>query len=317
MREKALFDKPLVSCLIPTHNRAPILSRAIDSVLQQTYGNIELFVIDNLSTDKTKEIVDGYIRRDNRVNYLSYSTAANAAATRNFGLKHAKGEYIAFLDDDDYWEPNKISEQIKWAEDYSVVGCRYITIRNHKRTIQKIKHFLEDYLTFHFSPVKRVELKHILENNSSISPSNMLIKSDFLREIGGFLEDLPAAQGRDLFIRLIKKYGPAAVVNQRLARRYENHEFVRITSRPVLIEGSWKEFHRNKYLMDDAQRRRRLISIYLFTALYSDGAVSDRRQGIVNALKQVRIKEIHKQINLFIRFIWLRRNILFRKGLLW
>lgn len=109
------ISQPLVSCIIPSFKRNDMISRAIDSVLAQTYSNIEILIVDD--NDKgseysttLKEIVKSY---DNeRVKLLAQPSHINGAAARNFGVKHAEGEYIAFLDDDDEWLPTKIEKQI-------------------------------------------------------------------------------------------------------------------------------------------------------------------------------------------------------------
>ena len=99
----------LVSAIITTHNRKDLLKRAIDSVFAQTYPNIELIVVDDASNDGTSEMCD-----DNRINYIFIpkleSHGGNYA--RNLGIKASKGEYCAFLDDDDYWLPTKIEKQV-------------------------------------------------------------------------------------------------------------------------------------------------------------------------------------------------------------
>jgi glycosyltransferase involved in cell wall biosynthesis len=95
---------------MPTHNRARLLPRAMTSVLAQTYDNLELLVVDDASTDDTAAAVKAF--RDPRVRYLRLEQSRHAAGARNAGVAAARGEYLAFLDDDDYWLVGKLDRQV-------------------------------------------------------------------------------------------------------------------------------------------------------------------------------------------------------------
>lgn len=103
-----------VSVIIPTYNRADFLERSIRSVLAQSYGNLELIVVDDGSTDHTKEVVDAL--DDPRVRYMGHERNRGAAAARNTGLEQASGRYIAFQDSDDEWLPGKLGRQVEVLE---------------------------------------------------------------------------------------------------------------------------------------------------------------------------------------------------------
>jgi len=98
---------PLISIVIPTYNRADLIPKAIQSVLDQTYQNWELIIVDNYSDDGTKEVIDSF--RDPRISMLLIPRTGSVAASRNLGVLHSKGEWIAFLDSDDWWFPAKLS----------------------------------------------------------------------------------------------------------------------------------------------------------------------------------------------------------------
>jgi glycosyltransferase involved in cell wall biosynthesis len=100
---------PRVSVIIPTHNRAELLSEAIESVLGQTYRDFELIVVDDGSTDRTSEVVSGI--RDPRIIYQSQEKQERGAA-RNNGVAMSRGEYLTFLDDDDWYLPTKLELQV-------------------------------------------------------------------------------------------------------------------------------------------------------------------------------------------------------------
>jgi glycosyltransferase involved in cell wall biosynthesis len=104
--------EPLVSVIIPTYNRADYLKLALKSVLEQTYKNIEVIVVDDGSMDNTAEVVADF--NDPRIKYFYQKNTGLPAATRNRGLREASGEYIAFLDSDDLWLPEKLEIQVDY-----------------------------------------------------------------------------------------------------------------------------------------------------------------------------------------------------------
>jgi glycosyltransferase involved in cell wall biosynthesis len=97
---------PLISIIIPTYNRADLISKAIQSVIDQSYKNWELIVVDNYSDDNTKEVIEAF--NDDRILMLFTPRTGSVAASRNLGVSYSKGEWIAFLDSDDWWFPNKL-----------------------------------------------------------------------------------------------------------------------------------------------------------------------------------------------------------------
>jgi len=103
----------LVSIITPSYHSSQFISYAIESVLAQTYLNWELIVIDDSSPDNANEIVEGYIKNDDRIKLIKLQKNGGAANARNEGIKNAKGKYIAFLDSDDIWLPQKLEKQIQ------------------------------------------------------------------------------------------------------------------------------------------------------------------------------------------------------------
>ena len=109
------MDK-LVSIIMPSYNTGIFISESIRSVLSQTYSNWELIIVDDSSTDNTDEIVAPFLI-DNRIKYLKNEKNSGAAVSRNRALREAKGKWIAFLDSDDLWLPEKLEKQIKFMND--------------------------------------------------------------------------------------------------------------------------------------------------------------------------------------------------------
>ncbi len=112
----------MVSVIIPTYNRKDDLSKAIRSVQKQTERNIEILVCDDGSTDGTKESVDEIIKKDARVRYFDCGHNGRPAIPRNVGIENSKGEWLAFLDDDDVWNPTKLEAQLFLMNKYDVKG---------------------------------------------------------------------------------------------------------------------------------------------------------------------------------------------------
>ena len=104
---------PLVSVIIPTYNHANFLGKALESVIHQTYNNWEAIVIDNHSTDETNKVIDKF--KDSRIQYFKISNDGIIAKSRNFGINVAKGDWIAFLDSDDWWTSDKLENCIENA----------------------------------------------------------------------------------------------------------------------------------------------------------------------------------------------------------
>jgi glycosyltransferase involved in cell wall biosynthesis len=105
---------PSISVILPTYNRTAKLSRAIESVIRQSYQDWELIVIDDGSTDHTCDILHSYLRRDSRIRYMAHSNR-NAALSRNAGIQAAMGEYITFLDSDDYYLDHHLESRYRYV----------------------------------------------------------------------------------------------------------------------------------------------------------------------------------------------------------
>ncbi len=110
------MDK-LVSIITPTYNCGKFIARTIDSVLAQTYQNWEMIIVDDRSTDDTKEVVERYMQNDSRIKYHLLEVNSGAAVARTTAMQIANGAYMAFLDSDDIWLPNKLEMQIKFMQD--------------------------------------------------------------------------------------------------------------------------------------------------------------------------------------------------------
>ena len=113
---------PLVSVVIPTHNRSDRLQAAVASALAQTERDVEILIVDDGSTDDTPAVIERIERADGRARAVRLGGGSGAATARNAGIAASSGEFLAFLDDDDEWQPGKLEEQIRYLRDHPDVG---------------------------------------------------------------------------------------------------------------------------------------------------------------------------------------------------
>lgn len=192
------YEPGLVSVIISTYNRADLVGRAIQSVLNQTYQDFELIVVDDGSIDNTEEVVRNF--KDARIHYIRHKENRGAPFARNYGAKIANGEYISLLDSDDYYLPNKLTVQIDAFKSDSDAGLVYSNIfeewSNTKRRIKyDPKTFESGYL------FEKVVLKSV-----HCRLPTWLIRREFFISIGGFDEKLPKLQDRDFIVRFSYRY---------------------------------------------------------------------------------------------------------------
>lgn len=184
----------MVSVIIPTHNRVKLLFRAIESVINQTYNDIEIIVVSDGSTDDTDVFMQRYLD-NSRVKYISYSPARGGNYARNKGIEAAEGEYIAFLDDDDEWIPTKIEKQVALMEENHEVGLVYTGINCI---------YVNERISYIFKPIYRGDLsKEILFQNCIGSTSSVMLRQSLCRACR-FDENLQARQDFDLWIKVLQ-----------------------------------------------------------------------------------------------------------------
>lgn len=147
----------LVSIITPAYNAEKYISYTIDSVISQTYKNWEMLIVDDCSTDSTKIIVECYAMNDNRIKLITLNENMGVASARNMAIKHAKGSYVAFLDSDDLWSPNKLIIQISYMKNnnYYFTYTDYEFIDSNGIKLNKI-----------ISVPKKLNYKNALNGNS-------------------------------------------------------------------------------------------------------------------------------------------------------
>lgn len=205
------MKKPFISVIVPTFNRKHLCKRAVSSVLNQTYQDFELIVVDDGSTDgTTPEFLFGD-KSSSQCTYIALPYNTGVSHARNHGVMHARGIWIAFLDSDDVWHPRKLETQTAWTAsypEYAIVQTREVWIRkgvrvNPPQTHEKVQGYI---------------FKECLER-CMITPSSVIMKKDLFLTAGKFNESIPACEDYDLWLRIILRH-PVGLVDEHLLTRY-------------------------------------------------------------------------------------------------
>ena len=186
---------PRVSVVIPTHNRVNLLSRAIQSVLNQTYKDFEIIIVDDASSDETGDMIENL--SDPRIKYVRHVDNQGGAAARNTGIKHSRGSYIGFLDDDDEWLRTKLESQVEYLETERSVDVVYSGFL--VRDLEKGK------IIGKVLPEKKGDIfSDLLRDNCVGTTSTVLIRNDCLERSELFDEKMPSCQDWDMWLKLSK-----------------------------------------------------------------------------------------------------------------
>ncbi|MBC7952354.1 MAG: glycosyltransferase [Rhodospirillaceae bacterium] len=190
MTATPLISPPLISIVIPTYNQADWLREALDSVMAQDFTDWEAIVINNFSDDHTEEVVRSFA--DPRVQLVNFANHGIIAASRNVGIRAAKGEWVAFLDSDDIWHGDKLSTCVaRMASDIDIV-----THGVHFYCDGKV---LRDW---HPGPEARANIRNLLFEGSAMSPSATMVRRQLLEQVGGVSEDLALRTAEDYELQL-------------------------------------------------------------------------------------------------------------------
>ena len=215
---------PTVSVIVPTYNRADSLPRTIDSVLAQTHHDLELVVVDDASTDDTKAVVERY--DDDRVTYLAHAANRGGSAARNTGLRASDGQYVAFLDSDDEWHPEKLERQVgeleSRSEEWVAAYCGVEMVR------EGTENPALGWLRGQFGRLRETEgaeggaelIGDVLADDLHTSAgSTLLVERSVAERIGGFDESFDRFQAPEFLVRVLRE-GSLAYIDEPLVYRY-------------------------------------------------------------------------------------------------
>lgn len=206
---------PKISVVIPTYNREKLVVRAIKSVLSQTFKDFELILVDDGSTDNTRDVVNDFINADSRVKYLFVENSGGPARPRNLGVKESVGKYISFLDSDDEMLPSKLEKQLNFFEEknndnLAYVGCNVICVENEQKKTIDIGHSGD-------------VLNDLLLDNFIWSGSNLLIKTKIIKEHQLYFdENLSYLDDWDMWLQISKLGYQFEYIEEPLLYYYEH-----------------------------------------------------------------------------------------------
>ena len=201
-----------ISIVIPTYNRGWSLKRCLDSVIAQSFRDFECIVVNDGSTDNTSDILKDYTSISN-FKILEQENQGVSAA-RNFGVQHSTSEWLAFLDSDDEWLPQKLEHQMMYTHrhGYEVSQTQEIWIRNGKR-VNPPKYLLKKEGDIFKESIERC----------MITPSSVVMKRSLFEHFNGFDTELPVCEDYDLWLKITHTY-PVGLVPENLMIRYGGHE---------------------------------------------------------------------------------------------
>jgi glycosyltransferase involved in cell wall biosynthesis len=257
-----------VSVIIPTFNRAGRVIRAISSVLEQTFIDFEIIVVDDGSTDETEKTV---ARFNDRIKYIAQPANLGVSAARNTGIKNSSAPFIAFLDSDDHWLPEKLETQMRFFETSAdALACQTeeIWIRNGRRVNPRKKHLKPSGDIFEPS------LKMCL-----VSPSAVMLRRSLLEKVGLFDENLPVCEDYDLWLRIACRH-PVYLIQQpliikegghadQLSSRHKGMDRFRIKSLVKLIRSG---------MLSEKQLQNTFQELALKCSVYGNGCIKRGKQ---------------------------------------
>ncbi len=200
-----------VSVIVPTYNRSYLLIETINSILHQTFKDFELIIVDNCSSDNTEEVVTEFIKKDPRIKYFKHPNNGVIAINRNFGIKQAHGDFIAFCDDDDLWMTRKLEIQLEaFQKSPGMLGIATNALL-----------FPLNLQVFKGNTDKIVTFKHNLKKNQ-ISNSSMMIQREVVDRIG-YLDENPelrSSEDWDYWMRILHYKDKSILILKAILLKY-------------------------------------------------------------------------------------------------
>lgn len=296
---KSIVNTPTVSVIVPTYNRANLVVRAIQSVLKQTYTDFELIIVDDASTDNTEEVVKTF--GDPRIRYIRHDQNRRGSVARNTGIKKARGAYIAFLDSDDEWLPEKLEKQL----------AHFQGLENRVGGMYCRASWMDDstgFLRAQNAVLHRGNIwLYLLKGWCPAITSSVVIRRECFDSCGGFNESLPSFQDYDLWLRIAQDYHfefvdePLVIVHQHTGPQVSKDFAPRMKGLEMFLEewGPIIKEHAGEQTYTSI-RKQHLRRTY-FKAVRSDLVASRRWSAWKNYLKLIALGQV--SLRLFIKIL--------------
>lgn len=263
---------PFVSIVIPTYNHARYLSRALQSVLDQTFTNWEAIVVDNHSTDNTDEVMANF--SDPRIHYLKIHNNGIIAASRNMGIRAAKGEWIAFLDSDDWWTKDKLQVCCNAISDKVDLLHHDLEIISDKPRIFRSKKIKSWQVV---SPA----LIDLLSRGNAIATSSAMVRTSLLRQLNGMNEnpEMVASEDYNTWLRIAELTEHFKYIPQKLGFYYLHNQGISKKNMSIPVEIATADFI---HLLNQNQKNK-----HCARTNYADGKFKYRSDDPVKAKKSL------------------------------
>ena len=270
-------SREIVSVIVPTFNQAEFLREALQSVIKQDFVEWRAYVIDNHSTDHTRQVITDL--QDSRITYVSIQNNGVIAASRNLGLAHSRGNYVAFLDSDDYWYPTKLTTCLRRLNDGHDLVCH-------------AEHWLQDgrLTTKKYGPDRRALYRPLLMRGNCLSTSAVVGLREMFSLLGGFSQEerFVTAEDYDLWLRVSHRGHRISFIDDVLGV-YRIHESSASSAveRNHLAESAVVAHHLSSLSSINSVRRRRRLarSHYLVGRTYQRlGSLHEGRKHLLRAL---------------------------------
>src|SRR5690348_17923923 len=266
---------PKISVVIPTQNRAEFLRAAIQSVLNQTFQDFEIIIIDDASVDETANVIQSF--EDPRIRYVRHETKGGQGATRNAGIRQASGEYIALLDDDDEWLPEKLERQSGVLDRSPLkVGLVYTGFSKIDTNSRQLIHTI--------IPRKRGSIFNDMCTDNWIGTcSTVMLRKQCFDVVGLFDESLAAGADYDLWLRISKDFDIEYVTEALVLYRMHGHSIS--TNNDSQIQGVEGLLRKHGRVL--AQHRKSYSSFHLALGVYYcyRGDLIRGRKAFINAIR--------------------------------
>jgi glycosyltransferase involved in cell wall biosynthesis len=248
---------PLVSVIIPTRNRAEFLKKSILSVLKQTFSNIEIIVVDDGSSDNTSIVVGKLKKKHGNIIYIKKTRSPhNPAATRNDGIRKSRGKFVALLDDDDEWLPQKVELQLN---EFKKNGNLGLIFTGYFETDGRKKRILRDMGT-----------------------STVMIKRSCLNRVGLFDENLTCAEDRDLYERIYRNCSKKIMKDILVIHRIHSNQISSDLSKKIVSE----KYYIKKHFKELKKKNKLFNSYFVLGSLHiKNGDFSDAKKYLRMSLK--------------------------------
>jgi len=276
-----LKHKPLVSVIIPAYNHELYIEEALQSVIDQTYKNIELIIINDGSTDKTAEIIKKFIKinQDKNIQFVDKQNEG-VCKTMNKGLVIASGEYFAFLASDDKWTENKLEVQISFMENNKNIGLvcsdAYFTKFDLSTNI-KWSNYKEGINQYFKKGIQNCNMHEVLLSRPLICAVTVMLRREIFNEVDYFDEQLPG-EDTDLWLRVARKY-PVGYIDQPLVY-YRMHRTNISNNMLFLIRGLFMILR--KHFREEPLRHAPIKKITIFMTLFVNLTVTKIKRVLIN-----------------------------------